>query len=213
MENIMIDESIASTDTLKIIYERRAVRRYTEQLVDRRMIEKVLDAGRMAPSAKNRQPWKFYVLSDRKTIHAFSKEIAKAAIGEVFKSSPVNAVKVLAGTLTTLHVEDLLKGPDPVFYNAPVVIFIAAPKNEEWAALDVGMCTQNMLLAAKAMGLDSCPLGIGKYVEQTPVYSSLQVPADEQIHLSIILGYGNEHPSAQERHKENAVFIKHINYK
>lgn len=44
------------------IYNRRSVRKYSDKNVPREMIEQVIDAGRMAPSAKNRQPWKYIVL-------------------------------------------------------------------------------------------------------------------------------------------------------
>ena len=49
-------------DTLKTIYERRAVRKYKDRPVEKHLVEQLLDAGRMAPSAINRQPWKFYVM-------------------------------------------------------------------------------------------------------------------------------------------------------
>ena len=44
------------------IYNRRSVRKYLDKNVSKEMIEQIIDAGRMAPSAKNRQPWKYIVL-------------------------------------------------------------------------------------------------------------------------------------------------------
>jgi len=96
---------------------------------------------------------------------------------------------------------------DPIFHGAPVVIFITAPRDNEWASLDVGMCAQNMMLAAKAMGIDSCPVGLGKFVEQTEIFKRLEVPASEQVVLSIILGYGDELPEMPERKSNNIRFI------
>jgi nitroreductase len=69
-------------DILKNIFERRAVRKYKNMTVPKDLIGILLDAGRMAPSAMNRQPWKFYVLTDSKKIKSFSKEIAEVAIRE-----------------------------------------------------------------------------------------------------------------------------------
>lgn len=100
------------------------------------------------------------------------------------------------------------KGPDPIFHGAPVVIFIAAPADNEWASWDIGMCAQNMMLAAKALGLDSCTVGLGKYVAQTTVYPLLHIPASEKLLLSIVLGYGDELPELNKRVVNNAVFIK-----
>ena len=81
------------------------------------------------------------------------------------------------------HSFDLFKRADPVFYGAPVVIFVTAPRDNEWAALDIGMCSQNMMLAAKSIGLDSCPVGFGKYVEHTKIFSRLQIPSSDRRHL------------------------------
>ena len=52
-------------EVLKIIYARRAVRKYNDKPLDRKIIEELLDAGRMAPSAINKQPWKFYILTKK----------------------------------------------------------------------------------------------------------------------------------------------------
>ena len=43
------------------IYERRSIRKYTDQAVGRTVIEEMIRAGAAAPSAKNRQPWKYLV--------------------------------------------------------------------------------------------------------------------------------------------------------
>jgi len=107
-----------------------------------------------------------------------------------------------------LKAGDLFKRPDPIFHGAPVVIFITALRENEWASLDIGMCAQNMMLAAKALGLDSCPVGLAKYVEQTKIFSRLQVPFSEQVHLAIILGYGDETPEIHKRIRNNAFFIE-----
>lgn len=48
---------------LETIYSRRSIRRYTDEQVSRYTIEQIIDAGRVAPSAKNCQPWKYLVYS------------------------------------------------------------------------------------------------------------------------------------------------------
>lgn len=48
---------------LETIYSRRSIRKYTDEQVSRYIIEQIIDAGRVAPSAKNRQPWKYLVYS------------------------------------------------------------------------------------------------------------------------------------------------------
>lgn len=197
-------------EVLKTIYERRAVRKYKDIPVSMGLIDKVLDAGRMAPSAMNKQPWKFYILTDKDLIASFSKEIAKVAAKELLKSGPVKLIKSIASALKFSSHMDFFKEPDPVFHRAPVVIFISAPKANEWATLDIGMCSQNMMLASKSLGLESCAIGFGKYVENTNLYYTLHVPLSEKIHLAIILGYGDEVPEVHPRERNNAVYIHNI---
>ena len=186
-----LSETWVSTETLQSIYDRRSVRSYDDRPVFVELISRVIDAGKMAPSAMNKQPWKFYVLTTSDTIRAFSKEIAAE----------------LEGKFHLAHDTDALASEDPIFHGAPVVIFITAPRDDEWAAIDVGMCAQNMLLAAHSLGLASCPVGLAKYVEKTRIASSLHLAANEEVQLAVIIGYGRELPEQHHRIGDNVVFI------
>ncbi len=195
-------------ETLKTIYERRAVRKFKDKAVTKEIIEQLLDAGRMAPSAINRQPWKFYIVTKKEDIKLFSKEIGTAALKSIPQMGIKNIVKAAASSITHLsHGIDFLKAPDPVFHGAPVVIFITAEKDNEWAGLDIGMCTQNIMLAAKSLGLDSCPVGFGKFIMQAKSYSKLNIPAKEQVLLAVIIGYRDESPEVHERKRDNVIYI------
>ena len=168
----------------------------------------LIDAGRMAPSAINKQPWRFYVLTEKNTINAFAKQIAAVAL-KGFAKEGIKGIIKKAGQLLDfsqgIHIRRL---NDPIFHGAPVVIFITAPRDNEWASLDIGMCSQNIMLAAKSMGLDSCPVGLGKYVEKTKIFPRLGVSQSEKVHLSIIIGYGDEKPEIHERKKNNIIYIE-----
>ena len=197
----------AMNDVLKNIYERRAVRKYKHAPVPGEIIEQLLNAGRMAPSAMNRQSWRFYVLTDEKLIKAFSKEIGQVAVKEIKHISLKEAARL---TLSFFHLStmiDFLTTSDHIFYGAPVVIFITSPVANEWGTLDVGMCAQNIMLAAKALGLDTCPVGFARYVTQAKDYYRLNIPDTEKIELAIVAGYGNESPEMHERIVDNAVYL------
>lgn len=191
MEILTEEKVVEKNATLKTIYERRSVRKYLNKAVPRELIDQLLEAGRMAPSAVNRQPWKFYVVADKNTIRLFSDQIAKAA----------------AGHFHLAFASGLINRNDAVFHGAPVVIFITATKENEWAPLDIGMCAQNIMLAARSLGLDTCPIGFGKYVEETEAFSKLNTSKKEKVLLSLIVGYGDEHPVVHERNKKNAFYI------
>jgi len=176
-------------------------------MIDDDLLEKVLDAGRMAPSAMNGQPWKFYIATHQDTIARFSKTIAALTPNIMLTAAikhPLKAIKTL------LHFSPGMLGSpggDPIFHGAPVVIFITSPKDNEWAGIDIGMCAQNMMLAARSLGLDSCPVGFGKYIAKTPVYHELGVPSGETVQLAIIIGYGAENPERYPRAGNTAIFI------
>jgi nitroreductase len=145
----------------------------------------------MAPSALNQQVWKFYVVTDAEEIKRLSFSIAQVA-ENYFPLS---------------HGIDISKVDDLIFHHAPVVIFITAPKNNDWGSLDVGMCSQNMMLAARSLGLDSCPIGFAKFLHMTDKLSELGISNTEQIQLAIIFGYADEKPELHERKTDNVKFI------
>lgn len=209
METLQVAKQIYKNEILKVIYERRAIRKFKDKPVKKEDIEQLLEAARMAPSAINKQPWKFYILTKKETIQNFSKEITKAAKMGILKTGLKEVIKTLIHP-GNFHLKDginFFKADDPIFHGAPVVIFITSPKNNEWAGLDIGMCSQNIMLTAKSLGLDSCPIGLAKFVEQSSVYSQLNIPKSEQVNLAIIIGYGDEMPEVHERNKNNAVYL------
>jgi nitroreductase len=60
-------------DVFEAIQERRSIRTYTDKPVEREKIEKILEAGRLAPSARNSEPWHFIVVTNAEKRKTFSK--------------------------------------------------------------------------------------------------------------------------------------------
>lgn len=199
---------LSNNETIQTIYQRRAVRKYFDKTIDKNIINHIIDAGRMAPSAMNTQPCKFYILTKKEDIQLFSKEIRYSVTCGIPHMGIKNILK--AGLEGLKHLSfgiEFLKEKDPVFHSAPVVIFITTPKNYEWSGLDVGMCAQNIMLTAKALGLDSCPIGFGKFVMHAKSYQQLRIPSNEVVQLAVILGYGNESPTIHPRKKDNVLYL------
>jgi nitroreductase len=208
METKEFRQTRITSDTIESIYQRRAIRKYKNKPVEPKLIEAIIDAGRMAPSAINKQPWKFYVLTNRTIINSFAKEIAGVMPKRPARVATKGAARTgehLLHFSESFHFETQ---EDPIFHGAPIVIFITGPRDNEWASLDIGMCSENMMLAAKSLGLDSCPVGLGKYVENTTIFEKLKVPPLEEVKLAIIFGYGDESPELHERRKDNVMFIE-----
>jgi nitroreductase len=94
-----------------------------------------------------------------------------------------------------------------IFHGAPAVIFITADKSNEWADIDIGMCAQNIMLAAKSLGYDSCPVGLAKAIDKTKVYSELKIPITEEVKLALAIGYAYEQPEIHKRNMDNIIFL------
>ena len=56
-----------------VLYSRRSIRKYTGQEVSRETLEMIIDAGRVAPSAKNRQPWQCIVFGGEEKAKVLSQ--------------------------------------------------------------------------------------------------------------------------------------------
>jgi len=180
-----------ANETLNIISERRSVRKFTGDSVEKKHVQQIIEAGTMAPSAMNKQPWKFYVVNNKEKIKLLSDEIRK-----------------VAETILHLDLKAFQKETDPVFHGAPIVIFISTTIKDEWGPIDVGMCAQNMMLAAKSLGYDSCPIGFARAIEKSLVYYDMHIPKEEKIQLAIVIGKGNEKPVMPKRNADNINYIR-----
>jgi len=188
------------------IAARRAVRHFEDRAVEKPLIERVIEAGKWAPSAMNEQSWIFYVLTDKLKIRRLSGEIAHA--GFWLKGRTPGEIK--AAALALFHLPALIEPitqQDHIFYDAPVVIFITAPDGHEWAGLNTGLCAQNMMLAASSLGLDTCPIGLARLADKAEHYTDLEIPPGEHIELAVIVGYGVIRPDAQPRAGNNVIYL------
>ena len=66
-----------------VVLSRRSIRRYRQKEIPRYILEKILEAGRQAPSAANRQPWHFIVITD----HEIKKKLSQWRLSKFVKES------------------------------------------------------------------------------------------------------------------------------
>jgi nitroreductase len=114
-------------DVLEAIKQRRSIRQFTEQAIERELLEQILDAARWAPTAGNQQKWRFIIVTDPTV-----KEMVRKVSPGIF-ATPAAFVVICAE-----------KDPD-------------AGDWDEWTYLaDCAVAAQNIMLAAHALGLGSC---------------------------------------------------------
>ena len=165
------------TGVEKTIYTRRSVRVYKPDPVPREIINRVLEAGRFAPSAGNCQGWKFVVLTNRQLMNELSdstkkflgiftklyqgkdplRTIAKKALAFIKPNSIDQRPMVAIQALLTPKFGD---GQLDTFFNAPVsILFLTHHLHISEPELGMGICAQNMVLAAHSLGLGTCYVG------------------------------------------------------
>jgi len=154
---------------LEAIKKRQSVRSYQDKEIPEDVLQQVLEAGRLAPSAKNTQSWKFIVVKDKD----LRKKLVPACKNQEFvEEAPV----VIAGCGTD---------PDYVMSNG-----------EHAYSIDLAIALDHMSLEAASLGLGTCWIGA---FYQDQVKEILGVPKDVRIVNLLTLGYPKKLGTKTER--------------
>ena len=156
-------------DVFSAINRRRSVRAYKAAEVEEEKLKKILEAGRLSPSASNRQDWKFIVVRNMEA----RKKLAKAAFGQSFVGeAPV--VIVACGT------------------EPKTTMACGQPTH----TVDVSIACAFMILEAYELGLGTCWVGA---FNEDEVKKVLKIPESVRVVAVIPLGYPDEDPSQRSR--------------
>ena len=135
-------------DFFEVVRSQRACRAFRPDLVDDALIERVLEAATFAPSAENRQPWVFVVVTDPER---------RAAIGSLNRRAWEGGAKSHSeGRLTPALLDEVDRGAQGGIAGAPVIVVVGGDTrlgDRRVLAASIFPATQNMLLAAGALGL------------------------------------------------------------
>lgn len=196
-----------------ILLNRRSVRNFTGQSVAVEDIREIIDCARYAPSDTNSQTWKFIAITNRSMI----KEIEQLTWKQLHLRAQEAEQKGL-----TREARMLIKSFGPyatAFVNAPVLIIcLATPYAskfrekifdpiqlveesvwEEEGIKSSCLASQNLMLAAHAKGLATCPMTGPVLMANEQLSALLQIPKECQINMVISLGYPAEFPGRLSR--------------
>jgi nitroreductase len=149
-------------DVFTAVSNRRSIRAYSDRPVEEEKLRRVLEAGRLAPSAKNRQEWKFIVVRDPET----RRKLAHAAKGQRFvEQAPV----VLVGC-----------GTEPTY---------VMPCGQPAYSVDLSIAFSFIILEATELGLGTCWLGA---FHEEEVKKVLDIPPHVRVVAMMLLGYPAE---------------------
>ncbi len=156
----------------EVIYKRRSNRLFKKTPVPDELLRRVIEAGRFAPSAGNNQPWSFLVINDRKELDGLIKYIEPfykllLMIIELGKKNPLveTYLSMSSAMLPNLFDQRGLTGaqrnikPNDTFWGASsLIIILGDRRGVSNLSLDIGICSQNMVLAAHSLGIATCYL-------------------------------------------------------
>lgn len=197
----------------QVIRDRRSVRAFLPTPVPRSDIEAILEIAARAPSGTNTQPWQVYVLSGARK-QALSDEIvqtffdpnALAQHHEEYDYYPATWVEpflsrrrkigldlygLLGLTRDNLVGMKAQQARNYQFFDAPVgLIFTLDRVMGQGSLLDYGMFMQNIMIAARARGLDTCPQAAFNQFHKI-IARQLDLPASQKIICGMALGYAD----------------------
>ena len=183
-------------EILQVIKERRSIRVFKDEQIKDEELNEVLQAGLYAPSAMNQQSWHFTVIQNDTVLENFT-QTAK----DTYAKSGNDQLKGMSNNYKY-----------KVFYNAPTAILISGDINAANPQADCAAATENILLAAQALGLGACWIGSMPYIfgngSNEALKKELEIPDGYNPIYSIALGYAaseNAHAPVLKANKINII--------
>ncbi len=151
--------SVATNPTLATIYERKSVRSFTGEPVSREMLTELVRAGMAAPTARNRQPWQFVVISEKPAMLSLAEKLPYAKM-----LASAGAAIIVCGDLEIARAGD----------------------TESMWMLDCSAATQNILLAAESMGLGAVWTAAFPYADRIAAVNEVVMLPEYVVPLCVI---------------------------
>lgn len=169
-------------DAIKMIKERRSVRKFKNEKVDRNTMTEIVEIAKWAPSWVNYQIAR-YTLVDNESI---IKELANEGVnGFVYNIDTLKKAKGVA-------VLSYIKGKSGTYDDKYIT-----SKGDGWEVFDAGIACQTFCLAAHAKGVGTCIMGV---IDEKSISKIVNLPEEETVAALIVYGYEEgEHKSPTPR--------------
>ena len=157
---------------LDVIRDRKSIRSYRSDPIPDEILFKILEAGRLAPSGKNLQPWKFIIVRD----NTLKKRLSEACVKQFFMAEVPVIIAACA---------------------FPENCYARMGRYMKSWPVDVAIALEHMILVAQEEGLGTCILG---WFNEKKVKALLHIPKSRRVELIITLGYpASEQPREKRR--------------
>jgi nitroreductase/NAD-dependent dihydropyrimidine dehydrogenase PreA subunit len=188
---------------LHFLRARRSTRRFKPEVPEREKLKRLIEAAQYAPTGTNKQDVRIVMVTDSARIDTLRIRIMtrygeyghhlKNPVKRFFLKTFVD--KRLGNPTLRAYLESFLKryhdGGDPLFHNAPVIVFLYTGKDTSTPKDDCCIALYHMVLMAERLGLGSCLLGTAEAAfARTPALNEiLKIPRDHQVRAAACFGY------------------------
>ena len=182
---------VIKMETIEAIEKRRSIRKFKNEKIDKEIVLDILNAGRLAPSAKNRQPWHFIVLNEKQ----------KNEIGDLLIN--LKQEEKEEGDYTY---SSSVKFTGNIIKNAPVMILVYTTFDTPYLisdTLSLGAQVENILLRATELDLGSLWIRDITHVENK--INNLLGINDKKLSSGILLGKKDQDPNPRPRKQLNEI--------
>jgi len=181
-------------DVLKTIAERNSCRNFSPAPISDQQVHELVTAALASPSGMNRQPWHIIAITDKSLIDEMDKYVM-----EGMKTQNEEAYK------------RMMDRGGKIFYDAPCFIVIAK-EDGDYAAIDCGIVSQNISLAAHSLGLGSVICGMARMVfsgERGDEFKKrIKMPEGYTFGLSVCVGAAISGKDPHELNFDKVTYIK-----
>lgn len=176
-------------EVLKAIYQRRAVRDFSDASVSESAVIELIKAAVQAPSAMNLQPWAFAVFHGRERLLRYSRRAKDHLLATSERSFSWDP-----------RIDQYADVKANLFHGADTLILVCAKPGRFAPVEDCFLAAQNLMLAAHDRGLGTCPVGFARsWFNRPEVKAELGIPPHYEAVLPIVLGHPDHAPAPVPR--------------
>ena len=177
-------------DVWEAIEKRRSIRAFKSTPIDQKILDAILEAGRLAPSWANTQTWRFVVVQDE----AVKNQLADNACPPESRNNTVlKQAPVVIAVCSELNKAGFRDGK------------ASTNKEGSWFMFDAGIAAENMVLEAQELGIGTLYIGAFDAKKADDV---LEVPEGYACVLLLPTGYADEQPEARPRKEMSEIVFK-----
>lgn len=190
---------------LRLLRERRSVRRYRDEPLSKSLLERIVDAGRYAPTGRNSQNVNYTVLGSPEEIHTLREmtlRFYEKLLQRIQRRTGAFLLSLVAGRKLVASLRESIpkaelarermgRGDDPLFYHAPALILVHAESWDTCSAFNCSVALYHCSLVAHTLGIGCCFNGylVSAVNHNRKIKAWLEIPNEHRCYGAMTLGY------------------------